>query len=215
MKSYMFLLLLVINCSNKDEPISNKLNNNTMDQSQSNENEDCKVKVKLNYTSGKTAYCSIEILNKTNKPLFFFNRIYYNAQIESANKNNFYKFIESDILVLTKSIIPVPEDMDVEKPIIPCTIRILPHMHFSEEYEIDIPVTYNHPYEDASKVGGDVKATSIWFGYFIGDSNTHLIGKELINKDEIMFFFDPFDYSYQKIIKVTGFGPLPFIIDGH
>lgn len=180
-----------------------------MVQTCTNENEDCIISVKLEFGS-TSALCSTHISNKTNKPLYFFNLIYFDPEIKSASKDIFYSYIERDTLILSKSIVPVPLDMDVEKPILPGCTKIMPNSDYEERIEIKIPINHHHPYENPQIRSGLITSTSFRFGYFVGQSNTDSIGTIIKGDSTNFIYFDPFDYNYQKIIEVKPFKPLDF-----
>lgn len=208
------ITLGLLTCSTASQTRQEPSTTSEMNKTLSNENEDCKITVNLKNSNDTSLICSIEISNLTNAPLYFFNGIYYGTKMESTSSEIVYSFIETDTLVLTKAIVPVPDDMDVEKPIYPCATKAMPNGTLTERFTLDLPIRHHHPYDISGNEPRRIKSTIFRFGYFKGVPNTDEMGSKIRNSDGKSFlYFDPFDYRDQRIIQVGAFRPLPFQVD--
>jgi len=188
-----------------------------MNQTLISKNNDCEVKISLSSSKANIAKCNISVTNYSNNNIYFFNRIYKSSlthQVSEISKNYCYAYVREDgVLVLAKAIVPVPEDLLVEKEVIPFCSKISPKNKFEEELEIILPIKLFTPYEEPQVIENNNYPVVFRFGYFVGHEKTESMEIKVPSSEGEVIGFDPFDYNYQKIIEVGEFNPIPISKD--
>jgi len=184
-----------------------------MNQVLVSKNNDCEVSVSLSLIRDTIAKCRIHITNNSLNTMYVFNRIYFGSKTKHdayIHKNNTYSYIRKDsILVVAKAIIPIPDNLYVEKNIVPYCSKISPQENFEEDIEINLPVKLFTPYRGSEIIQAKSYPVVFRFGYFIGHEQTESMEIKIPVDGEEFICFDPFDYNFQKIIEVGEFNPIP------
>ena len=122
--------------------------------------------------------------NRSRRTAFLFNVIHRAGP--SGNRepdvNLVYVQLAGDSVVLSKKIIPVPPDIDVEKPDVPYVTRVDPGQTFAETINAPLPLKLYAPYEtSAAPVMGEAE---VWFelGFFLAPdpSVARKVGNRLV-----------------------------------
>jgi hypothetical protein len=108
--------------------------------------------------------------------------------------------------LLSKKIIALPADVDVEKPSLPCASLIKSRDKLSETMELPLPLFEWTPY-----LGGtgqrpltEIVRRKAWFevGYFVASESSPSLAQPVKTKQGDAFYFDPFPITGQKTLEV-------------
>ena len=92
---------------------------------------------------------SYNFLSKNLNNIYLFNKIYYEIDendIFLTSKSSVYSEYSDGEIIICKKIISVPDDIDVEKPTIPCASKVEPNNKYEECLSLDLPITPMTPY---------------------------------------------------------------------
>ncbi len=150
--------------------------------------------------------------NNAQRNAYLFNKLYRGFDEQGkyrTERNLVYIEIDSTQATIGKKVIPVPDDLDVEKPIIPCVTLVRPGEKFEETVSVPLPLKAWTPYlrpkgdrarESAAKV-------PIWFeiGFFSTTKEGDALAKTVQTTDGPALYFYPFSASSQSILRA---GPI-------
>lgn len=165
---------------------------------------------------GDVAVLRYRVINRANAPLFLFNVLHGGVgedrifQIEERS----YVEIEADALVLSRKIMPVPDDTFVETKNVPLVTRLEPGEQFTNTVNEALPLRPRGPYDDEPESGGTERVMPAYFeiGYFFGKPGTDELALTLPTSDGPKMGFDPFPESSQKIARVGPIAELPVVV---
>ena len=129
--------------------------------------------------TGKTPLrLSYVLRNTTSQNVYLINKLYSDLEagpdgvVFVTDPNLVYVDVREGGVVLSKRIVPVPEDMDVELPEVPCASVVTPGGQFQETIEVALPVRPRTPYLGKPKNGWRDQPSPhrVWFelGYCLG-----------------------------------------------
>jgi hypothetical protein len=175
-----------------------------------NPENSCRLNITAQAIDASALHLSYEFRNPTESEAWLFNRLYRDLDQQgrySVDPNLVYVRIENGQVVLSKRIIPVPDEIDVEKPILPCVTRVMPGGHFAESMRIELPLSVWSPYSsDVHPAETVVDMVALFeIGYFLGTSQTKDLAATVPTTQGPAFYFAAFDSSSQKIART---GPL-------
>jgi hypothetical protein len=77
-----------------------------------------------------------------------------------------YVEAQGSVLVLTRALLPVPDDLDVESPEVPCVRRLSPGESLTGEIRVPLPPREEQPYRDARALDlATLRSVKLRIGY--------------------------------------------------
>lgn len=125
-----------------------------------------------------------EFRNRSSKTAFLFNVIHRTGPSggPEADANLVYVQPSAGTVVLGKRIIPVPADVDVEKPEVPYVTRVEPGEVYRERLNLQLPLRIFTPYKLRTPVSMAEAAAYFELGFFLApdpsvarDTGGHLV----------------------------------------
>jgi len=179
-----------------------------MGSSQTAQKDDCKfvVESRLDPQGGLVLHYTFQ--NNSGHQIYLFNRLY--KEIEEGplfdtdpNLVNIELFPKG--LLISKKIIAVPPDVDVEKPLLPCTSLVRPGDSLSETIQLSLPLTTWTPYlVHSGPPPSQVIRRKARFeiGYFVSSDASQSLAQPVRTKQGDAFYFAPFPVAGQKTVDV-------------
>ena len=132
---------------------------------------DLRVGVQITPTSLTLGY---EFRNRSPRTAFLFNRVARQSAAGRMEPAAAHVYIQpaGGTVILSKKIIPVPADRDVERPDVPCVTRVDSGQVFREKFDIPLPHQPWSPYSSRpAQPGLELEA---WFelGFFLAPDPT-------------------------------------------
>jgi hypothetical protein len=112
-------------------------------------------------------------------------------------------------VLLSKKIMPVPENMRVEKRIVPCTTLVKPGARFQETVVLRLPLRPESPYstiEDKDLAKEPVRR-KVWFelAFFLSTPEGDELAETVKTTAGEAKYFDVFPHTSQKLLRVGPF----------
>lgn len=177
-----------------------------------NHDSDAQLEVRIESASPGRLTIDFVLTNVSLSPLFAFNQVY--RRIEPTGRypvDSDLVYIEksADGAIISKKIVAVPEDVDVEKPIVPCATEIAPGASLHETLTVDWPFETWTPYDSPLQRRGEKLApeTPFYFqlGYFRGLEDSISFAKTVNTPLGQGLLFEPFDPTKQRTLQVGPF----------
>ena len=91
---------------------------------------------------------SYSVTNDWGREVFLFNRLFVTDRTgkRTVYPNHLYVSVSGTTLQLAKTLIPVPEEKEVEYPEVPYMTRLESGESFEERIELTLPIREHHPY---------------------------------------------------------------------
>ena len=181
----------------------------TMTGSQVAHKDNCRLAVESRIEGQNVLVVQYNFQNDAGRDVYVFNRLYkeivdgpvFDTDTNLVNVENLAKGI-----LLSKKIIAVPPDIDVEKPSLPCSSLVKTGGRLSETIRLSLPLSVWTPYvgHTAKAPPTDVVRRRALFeiGYFVSNSGTQSLAQVVQTKQGEAFYFDPFPETGQKTIEV-------------
>jgi hypothetical protein len=181
----------------------------SMSSSQIAQRESCTLALESHVDAQNHLILRYLFHNYTGHDVYLFNRLYrmiekgpvFNTDPNLVNIED----LPSGILV-SKKIIAVPSDVDVEKPLIPCSSLVKSGASFIETIQLPLPLSIWTPYSGhlGQASGPSIVRKRAWFelGYFVSSTTSHLLAKSVRTKEGEAFYFNPFPIVNQKTIEI-------------
>ncbi|HEY9850980.1 MAG TPA: hypothetical protein V6D28_16040 [Leptolyngbyaceae cyanobacterium] len=88
-----------------------------------------------------------EVTNPTNQPIYLVNRVFqWTEQGFLIKPELIYTELVDNHLKLTKACIEIPDNIDVEAPIVPFLTQVDAGSRFEESFSLSLPIVPYHPY---------------------------------------------------------------------
>jgi hypothetical protein len=153
-----------------------------------------------------------EVKNTGKQAIYVFNKLYTKIDhngVWHVDPNRVYIILSAGKLILAKRVIPVPDDLDVEKPEVPCVTKIDPERSFRETVTLQLPLSPWTPYQP--KPLGSLQTSQAEFtweiGYFVEKPGTSKLANTVRTPDGTAIHFSSFNPASQSILRA---GPFPF-----
>lgn len=139
--------------------------------------EQSKLEVSVTRKDEKTLSLRYRFDNEGARNAFLFNKLYRGISdrgVYSTDTNlvNIEMGQEGEI-VISKKIVPVPVEIDVEKTVTPLVTQVRPQQTFEETIVVPLPLTFKTPYlilrDSTAKGMASSRPVLIWFelGFFL------------------------------------------------
>jgi hypothetical protein len=168
------------------------------------------VRLEATATAGQDRLrINYEIRNNRQEAVYVFNKL--TKQDEQGNlqvdPNRIYVLFDGKVAILSKQVIPVPEDKDVEAPEIPCVTRIEPGKSIRETVVVELPLAPWTPYQPApTKIAPTMDAeVALQIGFFIEKPGTAKLATEIKTPRGTLLHFAPFNPANQILLKTPPF----------
>lgn len=179
-----------------------------MSSSQTAQKDNCKLVVesRLDPQNGLVLHYTFQ--NNAVYDVYLFNLLYKEIQDGPVFDTDPNLVNIEDLppgLLISKKIVPVPPEIDVEKPFIPCSSRVKPGDRLSETITLSLPLSPWTPYLDvAAPPSSQVvrKRARFEIGFFISNSDSQSLAQPVRTKQGEAFYFDPFPVAGQKTLAV-------------
>lgn len=124
----------------------------------------CTLQASASLDTPSTLRLNYQLHNLTDQAFYLFNRLWRridaNRQFETV-PNLVNVNILSDRVTVGKAVVPVPDDMEVERRYTPCLSRVAPHGHYSETLTLPLPLHPYSCYQVAWEESGDAEAKKL------------------------------------------------------
>jgi hypothetical protein len=187
--------------------------NRVMSAPQATQKDNFKLEVSSEIQAEKILVLRYTFRNGSSQNAYLFNQLYkdiVDGPMFETDANLLNVEVSQGGILLSKKIVPVPPDIDVEKPILPCTTLVKPGSEFSETISLPLPLISWTPYHVSphSQSGQQPIPSKVWFelGYFPSNPQSDALVQRVRTKGGEAFYFDPFPIDGQKTL---GVGPLP------
>ncbi len=156
------------------------------------------------------------VFNRGTDDLYLFNQLYdfydgspgYRVEPDLA-------VIEycDDVVVISKKLVQVPDDIDVEYPNVPCMKRLEPGMQSDETFRLKLPLQRRTPYEQGTGARPGLRAARFQLGYFFGKAAARATAMSVETSVGPLLHFGSFSAQHQLLIDVGPFEPVPTLED--
>lgn len=187
-----------------------------MSSSQATQKDKVKLEISSEIQAGKTLVLRYTFHNGSSQNAYLFNQFYrgiVDGPVFETDPNLLNIEVSKRGILLSKKIVPVPADIDVEKPVFPCATLVKPGSELSETLILQLPLIPWTPYHDSgqSQSGHQAIPRKAWFelGYFPSNPQSDALAQRVRTKRDEAFRFDPFPIEGQKTLEV---GPLPVLV---
>lgn len=174
-----------------------------------NQNSDLTVSAQLR-EDGRLLYLTYQATNTSGRTLYLFDVLHgeFDGSVFPL-VDACYATIEQGQLVLSRQIIPVPDDMLVDVENIPFVTAMQPGSSIEKTVRQSKPVFPWTPYTDHDNIPEPkgVQQMTVWFrlGYFVSAPGTGNLVESALTDQGTRAAFNPFPYESQKLIMT---GPL-------
>lgn len=104
----------------------------------------CTLQVSASYSSPTVLQLHYKVHNRTAKALYLFNQFWIDINADQQFEilpNMVNVQLRADRVTVGKAVVPVPDDMEVEKRYTPCLSRVAPHGDYEETIQISVPLS--------------------------------------------------------------------------
>jgi len=203
-------LLAPSGCVNSErKPAEMSTMQNPAPQSMSATAQDCDLRVAIQ-ASPSSLLLGYEFRNRSDKTAFLFNVVHRTGASggPEADSNLVYVQPAAGALILAKRIIPVPPDVDVEKPEVPYVTRVEPGEVFREKISLMLPLRLFTPYKRRTPMTLTEAAAYFELGFFLAPDPS--VAKEA--GGQLVVY--PFPVEKQIILRAGPLGRFPVQPDG-
>lgn len=177
---------------------------NPAPQSMSATAQDCDLRVAIQ-ASPSSLLLGYEFRNRSDKTAFLFNVVHRTGASggPEADSNLVYVQPAAGALILAKRIIPVPPDVDVEKPEVPYVTRVEPGGVFREKISLMLPLRLFTPYKRRTPMTLTEAAVYFELGFFLAPDPS--VAKEA--GGQLIVY--PFPAEKQIVLRAGPLGRFP------
>ena len=172
------------------------------------------LEVNLVRTDEKTLSLRYRFRNGDIRNAFLFNRLFRGINergIYSVDANLVNIEMGKEGIVISKKIVPVPIEIDVEKTLTPCVMKIRPEEEFEETITVPLPLKlwtpYFNPNDTALQRAKSERPLQVWFelGLFFTPPGGERLVTTVPTTSGPALYFDPFPISGQQVMRVGPF----------
>lgn len=149
-----------------------------------------------------------QVRNHSEQPFFLFNRffLYVRQQpgLVEAMPNMANVQLGSDRVTVGKALVPVPDDMEVERRYIPCLSRVTPRGMYEETFELPVPLVPFTVYKHRPLTKGPVPRPLYFeLGYFVASEYTESLITAVATTHGEAYYIDSYPME-EQMIATTG-----------
>jgi hypothetical protein len=136
---------------------------------------------------------------------YVFNGLYKKIDINrvfQTDSDLVYVTLEADVVVVSKKLFPVPRDVRVEAPVVPCTSRVPPGEALGETLTMHLPLRCFTPYLSDRPRATDVHYLAFELGYFLAHPDGERLARTVKTRQGSAPLFVPFPEGSQSLLRV-------------
>jgi hypothetical protein len=182
----------------------------TMSSAQTAQRDNCKLVVESRLEAQNVLVLHYTFRNDTAHDVFLFNALYKEigeGPLFDTDPNLLNVELTPRGILLSKKIIAVPPDMDVEKPMLPCSTLVKSGANRSETIRLSLPLSPWTPYigNAAPSASSQIVQKKAWFevGFFVSSPASKSLAQRVQTKQGEAFYFDPFPVDGQRTLEVA------------
>lgn len=170
--------------------------------------DNCTLVVTAALESEKELVLEYTFQNKGSHDVYIFNRLYKEilaGPVFDTDENLVNIEVVARGVLISKKIVPVPAEIDVEKPHLACATLVKRGGVARETIHLPLPLSAWTPYSgEPARKQAPIQRQKAWFelGYFIAGIGSQLLAQPIQTKQGGAFFFDPFPIQGQKTMEV-------------
>lgn len=171
--------------------------------------DNCKLVVDVRLDGEKDFVLHYTLQNKSGRDIYVFNRLYreiHEGPLFDTDPNLANIELVPKGILISKKIVPVPADIDVEKPHLPCATLVKSGADTSETMRLSLPLLPWTPYMNGAprQDSTQISRRKAWFelGYFIAGAGSESLAQPVQTKQGEAFYFDPFPIEGQHTMDV-------------
>lgn len=158
--------------------------------------------------SAEDLHLHVEVTNTSGQPLYLFNKLARvgGTSVFDTHPNAVNIILRPDRVTVSKALVPVPDDMEVERRYVPCLSRLLPGEKLTEHIVLATPLTPFTWYESRPMRTAPVRRALFFeMGYAIASAVTEQHIQRLGIPDEQTYAANYFPLEWQEMMMT---GPL-------
>jgi len=166
------------------------------------------LEVRVVRQEGDTLILQYAFHNKGQQNTYLFNRVFKGLDDQGKYRTHgdfVYVELDSVQVVISKKVMPVPPDVEVEKPVVPCVSLVRPGEKCEEQFAVSLPLKAWTPYRrsEGDETEESVTALPLWFevGYFSTSKEGDALAKTVETTEGPALCFYPFWPSSQSILR--------------
>lgn len=154
---------------------------------------------------------SYVVENRSAVFLYPFNRLYrrYEAPNYPVDPDRVEVEIREGRAIVSKKLVPVPDDMEVEFVHIPCMTELPQGASFEERVSVPLPLVPRTPYERSLGMTGRRRPLLFQLGYAVGGPVPSKVARVVPTPDGTALHYDAFTRSQQHLLTLGPFGEVP------
>jgi len=137
---------------------------------------------------------------------YVFNRLYNEVdakRVFQTDPHLVYVTWDADSIVVSKKLFPVPSNVRVEAPVVPCTSRVAPGERLDETLILPVPLLCFAPYPTPTvEYDGETAALAFELGYFLAHPDGEKLAKIVETRQGSAPMFVPFPQGSQSLLRV-------------
>jgi hypothetical protein len=150
--------------------------------------------------------------NGGQRSAYLFNRIY--SEIDAVgvfrtDRDRVYVEVGPKSVMLSKKIFPVPQDIDVEQPVVPLATRVAPGESVVETIKLRVPLTPHTPYLRGAapdpQAAPQVSTVEFELGFFVVPPEREHLARAVTTSEGSAYSFGSAPAASQTILRA---GPL-------
>lgn len=156
-----------------------------------------------------------QLRNNSDSSIYLFDILFAgwtNQGIPIADDQEVYRLIINGEIVLSRKVLPVPDDIDLEIRQYPLMIRVNPGQTHISSFEVKLPCRIYDPYDYKPEKVAEIKELpwSLELGYVEATPQLEQrLKPQQTTEGRQGWMIQSFNESNQKLIRVSGTGTLP------
>ncbi|EYF07828.1 hypothetical protein [Chondromyces apiculatus] len=179
----------------------------------------CKLEASLVEVRSDHLTLRYRFSNESSRTALLFNRLFSTIDatlVFQTSKNTVYVEVDETSAILSKKLVPVPPDIDVERPVVPLVTAVKPGEGFEETLSIPLPLRPHQPYPTFGRERPQevVSPRDSWFelGLLLVPPEGLRLAKEVQTTEGVALSIGPVDARDQVVLRA---GPLAVKLPAH
>jgi len=153
--------------------------------------------------------------NRSPVVLHLFNRLYRRCEADGypVDPDRVEIEIRDGLALVSKKLVPVPDDMEFEFVHLPCMTQLLQGASFEERVSVPLPLVPRTPYQRSLGIVPRRRPMLFALGYSLGGPGPSKVARVVRTPDGTALRFDAFTASKQRLLTLGPFGDVPTMED--